>query len=256
MKCPRCGIEFNGNFCPNCGTALRPTVAPPAKPKASALSIWALILSIIGCTSIFGFILAIIDCTKKDGHNKNLSHASLAICALWFLLCVYSAVYFKTADNTTSSVSTKESVSANSSSSDATSTTQKNDSVTKYHVGDIYQNKYIKVIYTDCGEYTDYNQYNAPADGNKIIYATFEFENIGNSDRTVQYIDFHGYADGYEVNQSYAPDGTGLDFSVKMSAGRKGTGIVAFEVPEDAKEIEIEFSPNFWTSENVIFVYE
>ena len=52
---------------------------------------------------------------------------------------------------------------------------------------------------------------------------SFEFENIGKSDTTVMYTDFHGYADGYEVNQSYAPKGTGLDFSVKMSAGRKGT---------------------------------
>lgn len=126
----------------------------------------------------------------------------------------------------------------------------------KYHVGDIWENKTLRMTYTSCYEFTDYNQYNAPADGNKIICAEFEFENIGNSDTTVMYTDFHGYADGYEVDQSYAPEGTGLDFSVKMSSGRKGTGKVAFEVPENAQEIEIEFSPNFWTSENIIFVYE
>lgn len=126
----------------------------------------------------------------------------------------------------------------------------------KYKVGETWENKTIKVTYTNCYEFTDYDQYNAPADGNKIICAEFEFENIGNSDASVMYTDFHGYADGYEVNQSYAPEGTGLEFSVKMSAGRKGTGKVAFEVPENSSEIEIEFSPNFWTSENVIFVYE
>lgn len=133
---------------------------------------------------------------------------------------------------------------------------QKEEIKDKYNVGDTWENKTLRMIYTDAYEFTDYNQYNAPADGNKIICAEFEFENIGKSDTTVMYTDFHGYADGYEVNQSYAPDGTGLDFTVKMSAGRKGTGKVAFEVPEDATEIEIEFSPNFWTSENVIFVYE
>lgn len=126
----------------------------------------------------------------------------------------------------------------------------------KYSVGETWENKTIRVTYTNCYEFTDYNQYNAPADGNKIICAEFEFENIGKSDTTVMYTDFHGYADGYEVNQSYAPEGTGLDFTVKMSSGRKGTGKVAFEVPEDAKEIEIEFSPNLWTSENIIFVYQ
>lgn len=132
----------------------------------------------------------------------------------------------------------------------------KEESKDKYIVGDIWENKTLRVKYTDCYEFTDYNQYNAPADGNKIICAEFEFENIGKSDETVMYTDFHGYADGYEVNQSYAPDGTGLSFSVKMSAGRKGTGKVAFEVPEDAEEIEIEFSPNMFSSEKVIFIYQ
>lgn len=126
----------------------------------------------------------------------------------------------------------------------------------KYKVGDTWENESLKVIYTSCYEFTDYNQYNAPADGNKIICLEFEFENIGKSDTTVMYTDFHGYADGYEVNQSYAPDGTGLDFTIKMSAGRKGTGKVAFEVPKDAQEVEIEFSPSFWSSQNIIFVYE
>ena len=70
------------------------------------------------------------------------------------------------------------------------------------------------------------------------------------------YTNFHGYADGYEVNQSYAPEGTGINFSVKMSAGRKGTGKVAFEVPKDSAEIEIEFEPSLWSSKNIIFVYE
>lgn len=103
MKCPKCGIEFNGNFCPNCGTALRPTKATQAKPKVSVLSIWALILSIIGCTYILGFILAVIDCTKKDGRSKNLSHASFGICALWFLFTIFFAVSPKTTGNDTSS---------------------------------------------------------------------------------------------------------------------------------------------------------
>ena len=125
----------------------------------------------------------------------------------------------------------------------------------KYNVGDTWENKSLKITYSSCYEFTDYNQYNAPSEGNKIVCASFEFENIGKSDTSVMYTDFHGYADGYEVSQNYAPKGTGIDFSVSMSAGRKGTGLVAFEVPSNAKEIEIEFSPNFFTSEKVVFVY-
>lgn len=126
----------------------------------------------------------------------------------------------------------------------------------KYIVGDTYENKNLKMTYTNCYEFTDYEEYNAPSEGNKIICAEFEFENIGKSDETVMYTDFNGYADGYEVEQSYAPDGTGMDFSLSMSPGRKGTGKIAFEVPIDATEVEIEFSPSFWSSEKVIFTYQ
>ena len=125
----------------------------------------------------------------------------------------------------------------------------------KYSVGDTWEDKHLKITYTESYEFTDFNQYNAPTEGYRIVCAAFEFENIGKSDTTVMYTEFHGYADGYEVNQSYTPKGTGLDFNVKMSAGRKGTGLVAFEVPIDAKEIEIEFSPNMFTSDKVDFVY-
>lgn len=131
-----------------------------------------------------------------------------------------------------------------------------NEKKDKYSVGDTYENKNLKMTYTNCYEFTDYEEYNAPSDGNKIICAEFEFENIGKSDTTAMYTDFHGYADGYEVEQSYAPDGTGMDFSLNMSPGRKGTGKIAFEVPINATEIEIEFSPSFWSSEKVIFIYQ
>lgn len=162
----------------------------------------------------------------------------------------------KQASNTNNSSENSQSASQSISKDTPKETSPAEEVKDKYRVGDTWENKTLKIAYTSSYEFNDYNQFNAPADGNKIICAEFEFENIGKSDTSVMYTDFHGYADGYEVNQSYAPDGTGLDFTVKMSAGRKGTGKIAFEVPEDAKEIEIEFSPNMFSSEKVIFVYE
>lgn len=126
----------------------------------------------------------------------------------------------------------------------------------KYNVGETWTNKNLSVTYAECGDYQDYNNHNRPADGMKIVYLIFEFENIGSTDQYISYTDFEGYADGYEVNQSYVPEGTGIDFSVKLSSGRKGTGIVAFEIPDDANVIECEYSPNFWTSEKVVFIID
>ena len=44
---------------------------PQNQNKNSGLVVAALVLSIIGCTSLIGLILAIVDLTKKDGRKKN-----------------------------------------------------------------------------------------------------------------------------------------------------------------------------------------
>lgn len=124
----------------------------------------------------------------------------------------------------------------------------------RYYVGDTWENKYVLVSYDKCGEYVSDNQFIQPADGNKYVYATFTFENIGKSDTSVGYWDFDCYADGYACDGTYAADDAA--FTQTLSSGRKMTGSVYFEVPVDALEIEFEYSPNFWTSEKVVFVYE
>lgn len=124
----------------------------------------------------------------------------------------------------------------------------------KYHVGDTWENKYVLVSFDECGEYVSDNQFIQPADGNKYVYATFTFENVGKSDTTVAYWDFDCYADGFACEGTYGADGAG--FSQSLSSGRKISGSVYFEVPKDAAEIEFEFSPSFWSSEKVVFVYE
>lgn len=124
----------------------------------------------------------------------------------------------------------------------------------KYYVGDTWKNKYVLVSYDECGEYTSDNQFIQPADGNKYIYVTFTFENVGKSDTTVAYWDFDCYADGYACEGAYLV-GDGV-FSQTLSSGRKIVGTIYYEVPKNASEIEFEYSPNFWTSEKIVFVYE
>ncbi len=124
----------------------------------------------------------------------------------------------------------------------------------KINVGDTWENKYVLVSYEECGEYVSDNQFIQPAAGNKFVYATFTFENVGSSDTTVGYWDFDCYADGYACEGSYGADDSG--FTQTLSSGRKITGSVYFEVPENAGEIEFEYSPSFWSSEKIVFVYQ
>lgn len=138
-------------------------------------------------------------------------------------------------------------------SQDASKETTPQETKDKYSVGDTWENKYVLVSYDECGEYVSDNQFIQPADGNRYIYAKFTFENVGKSDTTVAYWDFDCYADGYACESTYGADNSA--FTQTLSSGRKISGSVYFEVPKDAEEIEFEFSPNFWTSEKIVFVY-
>lgn len=73
--------------------------------KNSGLSIIALVLSIIGCTSFVGLILAIVDLSKKDGKKKTVSIVALSISGIWFLLFLVGLVSGggKTSKSTTES---------------------------------------------------------------------------------------------------------------------------------------------------------
>ena len=79
MRCPVCGTESNAKFCTNCGAKLydqkqsqapqmqrpvnnySPIPSPAHKKNNSALSVFALILSLLGPLAIVGIVLAIID---------------------------------------------------------------------------------------------------------------------------------------------------------------------------------------------------
>ncbi len=60
--------------------------------KNSGLGVAALILSIIGCTSLIGLILAIVDLAQKNGKKKTLSKVALGICGAWLLIGILSTV--------------------------------------------------------------------------------------------------------------------------------------------------------------------
>ncbi len=120
------------------------------------------------------------------------------------------------------------------------------------HVGDTYDNDGLKITYDEYNsDYTDYEEYFAPSDGNKYIAATFTYENTGDSDEYVDIYEFTCYADNSNAEQVYIGDDPFIN--TNLSSGRNVSFTVFFEVPKDAKTIELEYSPSFWTDEKVIF---
>jgi len=125
--------------------------------------------------------------------------------------------------------------------------------VTDYHVGDILQTEDFKIVYVASGEYTDYSEYSRPEDGNKYVYLKFYVENTSDREHNISFYDFDGFADGYAVSMYY---GAEPSLSATLSAGRTTTGVVAFEVPSDAENIEVEYEYDILHDGRVTFVYD
>ena len=83
--------------------------------------------------------------------------------------------------------------------------------------------------------------------------AFFEFENTGKADRSVGSFEFQCYADGAVADSYYFSSDNTLQSVVTLSGGRKTSGYVYFEVPKNAKNIEIEYETNFWTDKKAVF---
>lgn len=110
----------------------------------------------------------------------------------------------------------------------------------------------LEISYISCNaDYTDYNEYVPPADGNKIIRAEFEFKNVSDTDCSLS--NFDCYADGAKCEIYYGADDYASPTLETISPNRTFKAIVYFEVPENAKNIEMEMETNFWSDDKIIF---
>lgn len=288
MNCPKCGKEISeqSTFCPECGAEIKKETTlngapvnapnnnyiPPNRPtpmKQSGLGIAALVLGILGCTSIIGLVLGIVDIAINDKNKKHTCAIIGIVISAVFL--IFGGILATTSSDTkptteiTEEIITEEDIEeppvdysepeeVQSDTSEVESEVAAESDVTKkYNVGELFTNDYINVSYLDCGEFTNVSEYFEPKEGNKVIYASFEFENVSDRDQVVSSYDFNCYADGYSCEGYFATEDS--IFSDTLSSGRKIKGNIYFEVPKDATDIEFEFDTNFWTSENIVFVY-
>ncbi|MCD7825977.1 MAG: DUF4352 domain-containing protein [Clostridiaceae bacterium] len=139
-------------------------------------------------------------------------------------------------------------------SNDENDGTEEDTTQTEFAKGDVLETSNLKISYLDCGKFKDYGKYEAPDKGNKVVFATFEFENISDGDEYVSSFDFSCYADGYDCQEFYS--GNVENLSATLSAGKKTKGTVLFEVPKDAKEITLEYDVSILTYDKVTFVIQ
>lgn len=131
------------------------------------------------------------------------------------------------------------------------STASDNQKITAGHA--ITIDNELKISYLKCDtNFKKYSKYATVGKGKKVISATFKIKNVSDTD---QYIDtINCYADDKKCDSFYSVEDYDDPFFDSISAGRSIEGTVYFEVPSNAKNIELEFENNVWTEDKVVFV--
>lgn len=126
---------------------------------------------------------------------------------------------------------------------------------TEFGIGEKVELKNIIVTLKNVAENSG-SMFNEPTEGNIFLLCEFEIEN--NSSQAINVsslLSFEGYCDDYAISLSFGAlletDKNQLDGTV--APGKKMDGVIGYEVPTDWKELEIKFTPNFWSNKSITF---
>ncbi|NLL00338.1 MAG: DUF5067 domain-containing protein [Clostridiales bacterium] len=126
-----------------------------------------------------------------------------------------------------------------------------------FSTGETAELKDVRVTLLGVAE-SEGSDYNKPADGNVFALAEFEIENNSDKDITVSSImSFEAYSDGYSTSTSIAAlleKGDKGQLDGNIAPGNKMKGVIGYELSKDWSELEIHFTPNFWTDKAIVFI--
>ena len=128
---------------------------------------------------------------------------------------------------------------------------------TTFGVGEIAELKDVKVALLGVTE-SNGVQFIAPAEGKVFVLCEFEITNDSQADVAISsMLSFKGYCDDYTCEYSLSAlmakgDKNQLDGTV--APGKKMKGVIGYEVPTDWKELEVQFTPDFWTGKEITFI--
>lgn len=127
----------------------------------------------------------------------------------------------------------------------------------KFSVGDKVELGGIVVTLVNVSESTGGN-YMTPEAGKVFIICEFTIENNSASDIAVSSLMcFEAYIDDYstmmDLSATVSSNKTQLDGTV--AAGKKMNGIIGYSADKGWQELEIRFTPDFWSGSDIIFSY-
>lgn len=127
----------------------------------------------------------------------------------------------------------------------------------EFGVGETAELKGVSVTMVSVTESTG-SQFNQPTEGNVFVICEFEIANNSNSEINVSsMMSFEAYCDDYTCTLSLGAlmeKGNKNQLDGTVAAGKKFNGVIGYEVPSDWKELEVKFTPNFWSGRDMTFV--
>lgn len=124
-------------------------------------------------------------------------------------------------------------------------------------LGETAELKNVQVTLASVTE-SDGSAYNKPTDGNVFVLCEFEITN--NSDKEINIssmMSFNAYCDDYTCNYSLTAlleKGNKNQLDGTITAGKKFNGVIGYEVPADWNELEVHFTPDFWSGKDITFI--
>ena len=138
-----------------------------------------------------------------------------------------------------------------------TTTQQQEERQTTFGVGETAELNNVGVTLLGVTE-SDGSAYNKPTEGNTFVLCEFEIENNSTSDIGISsMLSFDCYCDDYAASISLtalAEKGSKQQLDGTIAGGKKMNGVIGYEVPKDWKELELRFTPSFWSRKDVVFV--
>ncbi|MBE6996057.1 MAG: DUF5067 domain-containing protein [Ruminococcaceae bacterium] len=126
-----------------------------------------------------------------------------------------------------------------------------------FYVGETAELKGVNVALVSVTESTG-SAFNTPTEGNVFVLCEFEIANNSNKEITVSSVlSFEAYCDDYTCNFSLGAlleKGNKNQLDGNVAAGKKFNGVIGYEVPADWKELEIIFTPDFWSGKDITFI--
>lgn len=172
---------------------------------------------------------------------------------LWVVLGVLALIIIGAAD---SGGSEPAPAAASSTSAAAPKSESKAPVKKTFGVGESAELKDIVVTLVSVEESSG-SQFNQPTDGNVFVICEFEIENNSSSEINVSsLLSFAAYCDDYSLNFSLTAlleNGNRNQLDGQIAAGKKMNGIIGYEVPIGWNELEIRFTPSFWSGNEIIF---